>query len=40
MYKSIRRRETIKNVVYISLILLVAIVSTYLIYDKFVDERK
>mgnify|MGYP003297845576 FL=1 len=40
MYKSIRRRETIKNVVYISLILLVAIVSTYLIYNKFVDERK
>lgn len=40
MYKSIRRRETIRNVVYISLILLVAIVSTYLIYDKFVDERK
>lgn len=40
MYKSIRRRETIKNVVYISLILLVAVVSTYLIYNKFVDERK
>ena len=40
MYKSIRRRETIKNVVYIGLILLVAIVSTYLIYDKFVEERK
>lgn len=40
MYKSIRRRETIKNVVYIGLILLVAVVSTYLIYDKFVDERK
>ena len=36
MYKSIRRRETIKNVVYISLILLVAVVSTYLIYNKFV----
>ena len=34
MYKSIRRRETIKNVVYIGLILLVAVVSTYLIYDK------
>lgn len=40
MYKSIRRREMIKNVVYISLILLVAVVSTYLIYDKFVEERK
>lgn len=40
MYKSIRRRETIKNVVYISLILLVAVVSTFLIYNKFVDERK
>lgn len=40
MYKSIRRRETIKNVVYISLILLVAVVSTYSIYNKFVDERK
>ena len=40
MYKSIRRRETIKNVVYIGLILLVAVVSTYLIYDKFVEERK
>ena len=26
MYKSIRRRETIKNVVYIGLILLVAVV--------------
>lgn len=40
MYKSIRRRETIKNVVYIGLILLVAVVSTYFIYNKFVDERK
>lgn len=40
MYKSIRRREMIKNVVYISLILLIAVVSTYLIYDKFVEERK
>ena len=40
MYKSIRRKETIKNVVYIGLILLVAVVSTYLIYDKFVEERK
>ena len=40
MYKSIRRTETIKNVVYIGLILLVAVVSTYLIYDKFVEERK
>ena len=40
MYKSIRRRETIKNVVYIGLILLVAVVSTYLIYDKFIEERK
>ena len=40
MYKSIRRRETIKNIVYIGLILLVAVVSTYLIYDKFVEERK
>ena len=40
MYKSIRRRETIKNVVYIGLILLVAIVSTYLIYYNFAEERK
>ena len=40
MYKSIRRREIIKNVVYIGLILLVAVVSTYLIYDKFIEERK
>ena len=40
MYKNIRRRETIKNIVYISVILLIAVVSTYLIYYKFVDERK
>lgn len=40
MYKRIRRKETIRNVVYIGLILLVAVVSTYLIYNKFADERK
>ncbi len=39
MYKSIRRKEMIKNVVYIGLILLIAVISTYLIYDKFVEER-
>ena len=40
MYKNIRRKEMIKNVVYISVILLIAMISTYLIYYKFVDERQ
>ena len=40
MYNKIRRKETIKNVVYITVILLIAVVSTYSIYYKFVDERQ
>ena len=39
MYKYNRRKEIIKNVVYISFILLIAVVSTYYIYDKFQDSR-
>lgn len=34
-----RKREIIKNVVYISFILLLAVVSTYIIYNKFQETR-
>lgn len=40
MYKKLRQKETIRNIVYITVILLIAVVSTYSIYYKFVDERK
>lgn len=39
MYKYNRRREIIKNTVYITLILLLAIVSTYYIYNRFQENR-
>lgn len=35
-----RKKELIKNVVIITFILLIAIIPTYLIYNKFKDERK
>lgn len=39
MYKNMRRREFIKNTIYISVILLIAIVSTYYIYNRFQENR-
>lgn len=39
MYKYNRKREIIKNTVYITLILLLAIVSTYYIYNRFQENR-
>lgn len=39
MYYVNRKKEIIKNVVYISLIFIIAIVSTYYIYHKFQDNR-
>ena len=39
MYQINRRREIIKNVIYIFFILLLAVFSTYYIYDKFQDSR-
>ena len=39
MYQINRRREIIKNTVYIFFILLLAIVSTYYIYNKFQGDR-
>lgn len=39
MYKYNRRREIIKNTVYITLILLLAVVSTYYIYNRFQENR-
>lgn len=40
MYTYNRKREIIKNVVFIIIILLLAIVSTYYIYDKFQVNQK
>ena len=39
MYQINRRREIVKNVIYIFFILLLAVLSTYYIYDKFQDSR-
>ena len=39
MYQINRRRELIKNTVYIFFILLLAVISTYYIYNKFQDGR-
>ena len=39
MYQSIRRREIIKNTIYILFILLLAIIPTYYIYNKFQGDR-
>ena len=39
MYQINRRREIIKNTVYVTFILLLAIVSTYYIYNKFQGAR-
>lgn len=39
MYKYNPKREMIKNVIYVILILLIAVVATYKIYDKFSDSR-
>lgn len=39
MYQINRRREIIKNTVYVSFILLLAVVSTYYIYNKFQGAR-
>ena len=39
MYTYNRKKEIIKNTVYIGFILLIAIVSTYYIYDKFSMDR-
>ena len=39
MYRYNRKKEIIKNVVYIFFILLIAVISTYYIYNKFQDDR-
>lgn len=39
MYQSIRKREIIKNTIYIIFILLLAVIPTYYIYNKFKDDR-
>ena len=39
MYKYQRKKEMIRNVIFISFILLIAVVSTYCIYYKFQDSR-
>jgi hypothetical protein len=39
MYRYNRKREIIKNVIYITVILLIAVVSTYYIYNKFQVDR-
>ena len=39
MYQINRRREIIKNTIYIFFILLLAVVSTYYIYNKFQGAR-
>ena len=38
-YKELRRKELIKNTVFIIFILLFAFISTYYIYNKFIDTR-
>lgn len=38
-YKELRRKELIKNIIFITFILLLAVVSTFCIYHKFVDTR-
>jgi len=39
MYQINRRREMVKNIVYVTFILLIAVVSTYYIYNKFQGDR-
>ena len=39
LYKEMRKKEIIKNTIYISFILLIAIIPTYFIYYKFQDDR-
>ena len=39
LYKEMRRKEIIKNTIYICFILLLAIIPTYFIYYKFQDDR-
>lgn len=39
MYRYNRRKEFIKNTVYITFILLLAVISTYFIYNKFQNNR-
>ena len=39
MYQSIRKREIIKNTIYIIFILLLAVIPTYYIYNKFHGDR-
>lgn len=39
MYQSIRKKEIIKNTVYIIFILLLAVIPTYYIYNKFQGDR-
>ena len=38
-YKELQRKELIKNSIFIVFILLFAVISTYYIYNKFVDKR-
>ena len=39
LYKEMRKKELIKNAIYICFILLLAIIPTYFIYYKFQDDR-
>lgn len=39
MYQNIRKREIIKNTIYIIFILLLAVIPTYYIYNKFQGDR-
>ena len=39
MYSYNPKKEVMKNVIYIGIILLIAIISTYKIYYKFQDDR-
>lgn len=38
MYKEMRKREIIKNTIYVIFILLLAVIPTYYIYNKFKDD--
>ena len=39
LYKQARKKMLIKNIIFMSVIIGLALVSTYKIYDKFLDER-
>ena len=39
LYKQARKKMLIKNIIFMSVIIGLALVSTYKIYDKFQDER-